>query len=747
MKKTFCYLSVFFIIAIAFGGCSKPKKAITSLSDVKKVKIGVMTGTTGEQLALTRFSDSETQRFDDVMDAIAALKAGQIDAVITGLPTATNICKHNSELVFLSEIIEKEYSAVAMRKDETKLLQQVNEIIAGLHKDGTLKDMRRRWMKLELTPYELAEIEPAKTGEVIKIGTAATREPFCFKNEKNEVAGHDGEFARRIAAKLNRPIEFVDMKFSALIPALKASKVDLIISGMTATEERKKSINFSEPYFESAQVLLTKKATGSEAPKEKMTSIDDISTKRVGVFEGTVHDGFVSKKYPNAKLFRYGSTADMLLSLRTNKIDVGFFDRITASILLKHNSELGVLDNDAFTMPLGIGFNKNNPQLRQKFNNFLKNAKTNGMYDTIFQRWIVNNAEEAKIPKAVYSKDGPKAVLGVSIDDLPYVAVVNGEYAGLDIELVQKFAMTEGINLEIITMEFPSLVAALASGKVDMIADGIGKSEERAKQVDFSDTYMDFRTAVVALKTNLSNGDYKEEAKPTVSFFQGIANSFQNNIILEKRYLLILDGLKVTIIISLLATLFGTLLGALICLMRMSKKRLTKMFAKVYISLLRGTPVLVILMIIYYVVFASVNIDPMLVAVVAFGMNFAAYVSEMFRTGIEGVDKGQTEAGIAMGFTKIKTFLYIILPQAAKRVLPVYKGELISLVKMTSIVGYIAVQDLTKASDIIRSRTFDAFFPLIMVAGMYFLLSWLLMVLIGYIERLTDQSIKVKRSN
>jgi polar amino acid transport system substrate-binding protein len=140
-------------------------------------------------------------------------------------------------------------------------------------------------------------------------------------------------------------------------------------------------------------------------------------------------------------------------------------------------------------------------------------------------------------------------------------------------------------------------------------------------------------------------------------------------------------------------------------------------------------------MLIFYVVFASVNINPVIVAVIAFGMNFAAYTAEIFRTGIEGVEKGQTEAGISLGFTRTSTFLHIVLPQMVRRILPVYKGEFISLVKMTSIVGYIAVQDLTKASDIIRSRTFDAFFPLVMVAILYFLISWALMQAMGWLEQ------------
>ena len=223
--------------------------------------------------------------------------------------------------------------------------------------------------------------------------------------------------------------------------------------------------------------------------------------------------------------------------------------------------------------------------------------------------------------------------------------------------------------------------------------------------------------------------------------------SFYSNIIHEKRYLHIIDGLTVTIIISIFAALLGTFIGAGVCAMRMSKSPWIVASARVYISLLRGTPVLVLLMIVYYVVFARVNINPVLVAVIAFGMNFGAYVSEMFRTGIEGVERGQREAATAGGFTRLQTFRFIILPQALRQILPVYKGEFISLIKMTSVVGYIAVQDLTKASDIIRSRTFDAFFPLIMVAVIYLFLAWLLTRVLDRIEVSVDpKSKRIKRS-
>ena len=204
-------------------------------------------------------------------------------------------------------------------------------------------------------------------------------------------------------------------------------------------------------------------------------------------------------------------------------------------------------------------------------------------------------------------------------------------------------------------------------------------------------------------------------------------------------------------LISIFASIFGTIIGGIVCFMRMSRRKILSVTARFYISVLRGTPVLVLLMIIFYVVFASVNINPAVVAVFAFGLNFGAYVSEMFRTSIESIDNGQKEAVIAGGFTKVQTLIYIIMPQAARQALPVYKGEFISLVKMTSIVGYIAVQDLTKASDIIRSRTFDAFFPLIMAALLYLTLAWLLTCLLGYLEVSVDPKrtriLKVKKTS
>ena len=738
-------ICIMIVLLIGLTGCGKSERIIESFEDAREARIGVMTGSTGERLAMEKFPQADIKSFDDVMDAVTALQVGQIDAIITAYPTALNAAKHNPELWYLPEPVDYEDTAIGIKKGNEELLTQVNAILRSLKNDGTLEDMKRRWFKTELGPYEEVRIPLPEDGEALKVGVSATREPFSFVDDKQRVTGHDGELAHRIAAKLNRPLQFSDMTFSALIPALQSGKVDMVITGMTATEERRKTVDFSQPYFANAQVLLVKKAAAAGEGQQKMALLEDIADKRVGVYEGTIHDAFVETTYPQAEVMRFNSTADMVLALKNNKVDVILFDAVPSGVILKNNQDLGVLTDEVLSTPLGIGFSKNNPQLRKKFNEFLQVIREDGTYQEMYSRWIENDPEKAVMPALENHPQGSKVILGVAVGDLPYVAMKDGEYTGFDIEMLRRFAQYEGFNLEIVPMEFSALVAALSSGKVDMIADSISITEERQKAVDFSQPYMDSKTAAIALKSNLAEYAGEEAAPGKNPFWKSFTQGFYNNLVLENRYRLILDGLKVTVIISLFSLLFGTLLGGLVCFLRMSKRKVLNLIARAYISLLRGTPVLVLLMLIFYVVFASVDINPVFVAVVAFGMNFAAYVAEMYRTGIEGVDKGQREAGIAMGFTKAETFFYIVLPQAVMRILPVYKGEFISMVKMTSVVGYIAVQDLTKAGDIIRGRTYEAFFPLIMVAVIYFVISWLLMLALGHVERFTDPKFKKRQ--
>ena len=213
-----------------------------------------------------------------------------------------------------------------------------------------------------------------------------------------------------------------------------------------------------------------------------------------------------------------------------------------------------------------------------------------------------------------------------------------------------------------------------------------------------------------------------------IDFFKELYDSFYMSVIYDNRYEYILEGLGNTLLISLFAVIIGIIIGIVIALIRTNYEKNGKMkflnsLAKFYVNVVRGTPVILQLMIIYYVIFEAVDINIVLVGVIAFGINSGAYVSEIIRAGINSVSDGQMEAGYALGLKYGQVMRYIIFPQALKNILPALGNEFITLIKETSVGAYIGIVELTKASDIIASRTYDYFFPLFIIAIIYLILT------------------------
>lgn len=217
-------------------------------------------------------------------------------------------------------------------------------------------------------------------------------------------------------------------------------------------------------------------------------------------------------------------------------------------------------------------------------------------------------------------------------------------------------------------------------------------------------------------------------------------DSLYKTLIVDDRYKYILRGLTTTVIIAFFAVIIGIIIGTLVSLIRNNyevnkKGKILNKICEIYVNVIRGTPVILQLMIIYYVIFKSVNINITLVGIIAFGINSGAYVSEIIRSGINSIDKGQLEAGLSLGLNYHKTMKLIILPQAIKNILPALGNEFITLLKETSVGAYIGILELTKASDIISSRTYDYFFPLIIVAIIYLIMTLGLSKLVNLMER------------
>ena len=746
------FLMLFFIFPLQSNANGEAQSTSNTklylVDDLKDKRIGVLMGSAHESYATKTYPNAKVMQYKSPADVLLAVKTDKVDAALYDAEPLREIFRQDNSLGLLGDSLFSFDVGVGFNKKNNALKDRFNKFLAKIKEDGTYKDMVDRWMIKGET--NMPEIKLQKNKGILVVGISDSGLPFSVVKD-NQLVGFDIELVSRFAAAENKEIKFSNIDFGSLISAVSSGKADMIASSIYVTEERKKQIDFSDPYYAmGTRVFALKdrlsdsatKISGS-AQKLIISSLEDLKNKRIGVMLGSTHDAFAHKQYPQAEIFQYKGPADVLLGVKSGKVDVGIYNSVSLTEILKIDPELGLIDKPFEFSPVGFGFNKKNIELHSQFNAFFKTIKDNGVYEDMIDRWTKKGITD--MPKIdTPNKNGILVAGHVSDGGLPFVTLRNNENVGLNIELAKRFAAYLGKDIRFDDMEFGGLIPALTTGKIDFIAVTLMFTEERKQKINFGEPYYEIGMSAFALKKNIASYSHENQTTNDPTFFTSVLNSFQSNIIQEKRYLLILDGLKTTIIISILATIFGTLLGGIICFLRMSKNKLLNIPAKIYISILRGTPVLVILMIIFYVVFASVNINPIIVATIAFGMNCGAYAAEIFRSGIEGIEKGQMEAGIAMGFNKIKTFIYIILPQTVRRILPIYKGEIITLVKMTSIVGYIAVQDLTKASDIIRSRTFDAFFPLIMIAILYFLISLILIHILDYLEKITDPKYKRK---
>lgn len=679
----------------------------SSMDDIARKRIGVLMSSVQDQYISDTYPQADVLRIDLAPDLVLALKSGQCEAIVLPSPEIKEILRLNSDIAVLEDNIYSTEFGIGFK--EKSLRDKFNTFLSDIRKDGTYDQMYKRWID-NSDNAEMPELNTPAGSTPLIVGTSAQSPPFTFiKNGVN--SGFDIELVSRFAASLGRGVKFDIMTFGGLIPALNSGKIDVIASSAMMTDERRQQVNFSDPYFEVGSTVLVLR---------KKLSDKDLSVSRVGAMTGTTGEMHIQEFYPDAKISSFDDIMDAVAALKSGKVDYVITAYTTALRVARSNPSLQVLPEEYVQEPAVIGIQKSKTELLKSINRVLGQFKKDGTLDEIIQRWVKDDDspyETVEIPKI---QDGPLLRVAIAANREPMCFISNNKIVGLDCELIERIAYELGMKVEYSDMKFSALITAIEAGKADIVISNLTATEERRQKINFSDPYFVNPQVLLSVKSTPPAQEDKQ------GWFSGIKESFHNNLIKERRYMLILEGLKQTLIITLFAAILGTIIGGLICAMRMSRRKSLNIIAKGYISIMRGTPLLVLLMIFFYVVFASTGLSATIVAIFTFALNMAAYSSEMFRTSILGVDRGQKEAGVALGFTKVQTFIYIVLPQAVKSVLPVYKGEVISLLKMTSIVGYIAVVDLTKASDIIRSRTFDAFFPLIMVAVIYFLLAWLI---------------------
>lgn len=467
-------------------------------------------------------------------------------------------------------------------------------------------------------------------------------------------------------------------------------------------------------------------------------SFEELEGHNVALLEGSAQQDYCTKWYKDSGInFQiYPSRADAMTAVVQGKADVAIlnaaetFNDSFNRMNLKVCHSIGELKFD-----IGFAVKKGNTALLEQTSQFIDSLKNDGTLDEMTGRWMnpdnLNLRQNVVLPLLPALPENPENVLIVGVADVksPYELMIDNKWTGYEIEILQRFAAARGYNLQLEIFQFNSLIPALETGKIDIICSSFFINEERMRRVDFTTPHCSTLAAFcVHVNSSAKQG----------GIWSRIKESAYYSLVVDSRWELIVQGFAATVKIAFLALILGSIFGALICWMHMSRSRFLSRFARIYVTLMRNLPMLVLLLIMFYVVLAHSGLSAPAVSIIAFAMSSGAFFCEIFRTGIQSVSHGQMEAGLALGMSPFRTFCLVVAPQAAVRSLPVYKNECISLLKGTAVVGYISVIDMTKASDLIRSSSLEAFFPLMVISVLYFLIAWFISVLL---DKLIDRLI------
>ncbi|MBS3351901.1 ABC transporter permease subunit [Staphylococcus aureus] len=444
--------------------------------------------------------------------------------------------------------------------------------------------------------------EKIKERGELRVGLSADYAPMEFEhtvNGKTEYAGVDIDLAKKIAEDNNLKLKIVNMSFDSLLGALKTGKIDIIISGMTSTPERKKQVDFSDSYMMTKNIMLVKKDKVND-----YKDIKDFNNKKVGAQKGTEQEKIAQTEIENASITSLSRLPDVILALKSGKVEGVVVEKPVAEAYLKQNPKLGI-----------------------------SNVKFN---------------EEEKDTVIAVPKDSPK------------------------------------------------------------LLSQINKTIKEVKDKGLIDKYM----------TNAAN------AMNDDSGFISKYGSF------------FLKGIKITILISLIGVALGSILGAFVALMKLSKIKIISWIASIYIEILRGTPMLVQVFIVFFGITAALGLDisALVCGTIALVINSSAYIAEIIRAGINAVDKGQMEAARSLGLNYRQTMKSVIMPQAIKNILPALGNEFVTLIKESSIVSTIGVGEIMFNAQVVQGISFDPFTPLLVAAALYFVLTFVLTRIMNMIE-------------
>jgi len=703
-------------------------------------RVGVPTGSIFDQIALTYIPGCVVTYINGYADLALALENGKIDAYVADEPVARLMASLYPEQYTATVLESADYGYIFPKDTEwsAKIRKELSAYIEFLWNDGTLEDLDSIWFgddedrkKVEYPAYR-SDRDTVRLAVTSEVG-----DPFVYMKD-GVLLGYDIDVIARFCITKGYNLEVTDYSISGMLAAVAGGRSDLAGSTIALTEERSQTFDFSAPNYCGGIVLVTK--------EKDLNVIGDVSDNAlferlrgntIGVISGSISGDEAMKKVPDCSILSFNSMTDLVTALDLGKIDAYCADQPLARAFAATHPDQNIYavvskSDNAFIYPKD---SLKGNLICTQMNGLLEKLREDGTLKAMANLWIDEQDESLKVVdmSGLTGENGTLVFALSSMVGNPNCYIKDGQFVGYDVDLAVRFCREYGYNIEFMDCSFSGMLEAVTSGRADFGGSCISVTEERKESMLFSDAIYNGGTVIVIKGDTPINRTENGFLLTIRKFFEKTAESFRKTLIREKRWKLFLSGIGITLLITVLATVFGSLSGFGLYLLYRKNNRILNGILRAVSDVLGKTPVVVILMVLYYIIFVDSNLSGVAVSVIGFSLLFCFAIITLLDTAESAVPKIQKEVALALGYTENRSYFRVILPQTWRFFLPGFQTEIVALIKGTAVVGYIAVQDLTKVSDIIRSRTYEAFFPLIASAVIYFTIAWLITFLIRYV--------------
>jgi len=723
-------ISILLIVCSLFTlcACSKSEENTTVKYDTLESLAGktaaVFVGSVFDTLIAENIANVECNYYQSPAECVGALLEGKVDFTINEKGPAILTIKQNDELTILPfELGNYQYAAI-FNKDEKGFAfrSDFNEFIKQNYSEASLTKLYNEYTNDDMGKDIDYESLPNPNGN-ITVASDGVNYPLTFIRN-NKFTGLEIELIYNYCKANGYGLTIDQYDFGGVLAAISTGKADIGMSSIIVTEERQKSFYFSDPYANGASLICIRK----ENSKTKYNSVAELEGKQIGVLAGTINDLYAYNSINNPEIQYLNSMSDIVKAIITEKVEAGVAsDAVFDSKLAENNGVVAIDTIDQEKLAFILAKSNKCSSIKYDLDEYITKIKESGELQQIIDIWFSEDEDQKDVDYTGLKDINGTIKLAICSDSgAPSCYYKDNKVVGLDIDIIVRFAKEYGYNIEMEDYSFSGMLTAVSTGVCDVGGSNITITDERKETMQFSESFYDGKILVLVKTQNNVAGKS--------NFIENLSTSIKRTLVEENRYKLYLNGIHVTFAITIASTIFGLILGYSLFMLFRSNHVITNNILKAYEWIINGLPAVVILMVFYYILFGNSKLNGIWISIFTFTIIFSVSVFGVLKNTFMAVDKGQYEAAYALGYNKKDTIRYVIIPQILPLFLPPLKSELISLIKATSVVGYIAVQDITKISDIIRSRTYEAFFPLIITTIIYFLMVALFTVIISKLE-------------